>query len=77
MTEIRMTKTLPQAARPVVNFELWSFVLVSDFDIRISDLLLLPPQTRIVLALDDPPDVLGAVGRLARTEFTPTLHKIR
>jgi hypothetical protein len=32
-----MTKTLPPRQRSVSNFGFWQFVLVSDFDIRISD----------------------------------------
>jgi len=35
--EIQMTKTLTQVVNLVLNSEFWSFVLVSDFDIRISD----------------------------------------
>jgi len=32
-----MIETLTPASTLVSNFEFWSFVLVSDFDIRISD----------------------------------------
>ncbi|HSV98967.1 MAG TPA: hypothetical protein VLI39_02260 [Sedimentisphaerales bacterium] len=39
MTEIQMTETLSPLRNSVLNFGFWSFVLVSDFELRISDFL--------------------------------------
>jgi len=49
----------------LLNFVLRSFELVSSFGIRISDLLLFPPQTRIVLPSENLPNVVGVINRLA------------
>jgi len=65
MAQIGMTETLSRAAKPVLNFELWSFEFVSSFDIRISDLLPLPPQARMILPFIVPPEVLAVINRLA------------
>ena len=37
--QVEMTETLARAFVPVLSLGFWSFVLVSDFEIRISDLL--------------------------------------